>query len=34
MAPRHLKRLMDAAMFKRFELDEVVFNEGESANRF
>jgi CRP-like cAMP-binding protein len=34
MDSQHLKRLTDAAMFKRFERDEVVFNEGEPANRF
>jgi CRP/FNR family cyclic AMP-dependent transcriptional regulator len=34
MKPEHLKRLTDAAMFKQFERDEVVFHEGEPANRF
>jgi CRP/FNR family cyclic AMP-dependent transcriptional regulator len=34
MKPEHLKRLVDAAMFKHFERDEVVFREGDPANRF
>ncbi|HUD82899.1 MAG TPA: Crp/Fnr family transcriptional regulator [Candidatus Saccharimonadales bacterium] len=34
MKPDHLKRLMDAAMFKQFQRDEVVFREGDPANRF
>ncbi len=32
--PAHLKKLVDAAMFKQFERDEVVFREGDPANRF
>ncbi len=34
MKPEHLKRLRDSAMFKQFERDELIFNEGEPANRF
>jgi CRP/FNR family transcriptional regulator, cyclic AMP receptor protein len=34
MKPEYLKRLTDAAMFKQFEADEIVFREGEPANRF
>ena len=34
MKPDHLKRLLDVAMFKKFARDEVVFSEGEPANRF
>jgi CRP-like cAMP-binding protein len=34
MKPEHLKRLVEAAMFKEFERDEVVFREGDPANRF
>jgi CRP-like cAMP-binding protein len=34
MKPEHLGRLMEAAMFKRFEEDECLFKEGEPANRF
>ena len=34
MKPGHLKRLVDAAMFKKFERDEIVFREGDPANRF
>jgi CRP/FNR family transcriptional regulator, cyclic AMP receptor protein len=34
MKPEHLKRLTEAAIFKQFERDEVIFNEGEPANRF
>jgi CRP-like cAMP-binding protein len=30
----HLERLLGAAMFKQFERDEVVFREGDPANRF
>lgn len=34
MAPGHLKRLIEVAMFRRFEPDEIIFHEGEPANRF
>jgi CRP/FNR family cyclic AMP-dependent transcriptional regulator len=34
MKAKHLKRLRDAAMFKQFDRDELVFREGEPANRF
>jgi CRP/FNR family transcriptional regulator, cyclic AMP receptor protein len=34
MKPAHLKKLVDAAMFKKFERDELVFREGDPANRF
>lgn len=34
LRPDHLKSLVAAAMFKQFERDEVVFCEGEPANRF
>jgi CRP-like cAMP-binding protein len=34
MKPEHLKRLQEAAMFKQFERDELIFREGEPANRF
>src|ERR1700677_4073751 len=34
MKPEHLKRLVDVATFKRFEPDEVIFKEGDQANRF
>jgi CRP-like cAMP-binding protein len=34
MRPAFLKRLTDAAMFKQFARDEVVFREGDPANRF
>lgn len=34
MKPEHLKKLADAAMLKQFERDEIVFSEGEPANRF
>ncbi len=34
MKPEHLKRLRNAAMFKQFERNEIVFREGEPANRF
>jgi CRP-like cAMP-binding protein len=34
MKPEHLNRLVDAAMFKQFERDELVFREGDPANRF
>jgi CRP/FNR family cyclic AMP-dependent transcriptional regulator len=34
MKPEHLKELVDAAIFKQFERDEIVFSEGDPANRF
>ncbi len=34
MKPEHLKKLLAVAMFKRFERDQIVFTEGEPANRF
>jgi len=34
MKPEHLKKLVEAAMFKQFERDELVFREGDPANRF
>lgn len=34
MKSDHLKKLVDAAMFKQFERDEIVFREGDPANRF
>ena len=34
MRPDHVKRLVDVAMFKQFKQGEVVFREGEPANRF
>jgi CRP-like cAMP-binding protein len=34
MKPEHLKKLADAAIFKQFQRDEIVFSEGEPANRF
>ncbi len=34
MKPEHVKRLAEVAMFKEFEADEVIFREGEPANRF
>jgi CRP-like cAMP-binding protein len=34
MKPEYLKILTDSAMFKQFERDEVLFREGEPANRF
>lgn len=34
MAPGHLKRLIEVAMFRRFEPNEIIFHEGEPANRF
>jgi CRP/FNR family cyclic AMP-dependent transcriptional regulator len=34
MKPEHLKALADVAMFKQFEPGEVIFHEGEPANRF
>lgn len=34
MKPEHLKKLLDVAMFKQFERDQIVFREGEPANRF
>lgn len=34
MQPAHLKKLVDVAMFKQFERDEMIFREGDPANRF
>jgi CRP-like cAMP-binding protein len=34
LKPEHLKKLLDVAMFKQFEPGQVVFREGEPANRF
>jgi len=34
MKPEHLRKLVDVAAFKQFERDEIVFSEGEPANRF
>jgi CRP/FNR family transcriptional regulator, cyclic AMP receptor protein len=34
MKAKHLKRLRDAAMFKQFDQDELVFREEEPANHF
>jgi CRP/FNR family transcriptional regulator, cyclic AMP receptor protein len=34
MKPEHLKMLTDVAMFKQFDRDELIFREGEPANRF
>jgi CRP/FNR family transcriptional regulator, cyclic AMP receptor protein len=34
MKAKHLKRLREAAMFKQFEPDEIVFREGEPAKCF
>jgi CRP/FNR family transcriptional regulator, cyclic AMP receptor protein len=34
MKPEHLQRLVDVAMFKQFEQEEIIFREGEPANRF
>lgn len=34
MKPEHLQRLQDSAMFKQFEPGEIIFREGEPANRF
>jgi len=34
MKPEHQKRLLESAMFKHFDGDELVFREGELANRF
>ncbi len=34
MKPEHLKKLLAVAMFKQFERHEIVFREGEPANRF
>jgi CRP/FNR family transcriptional regulator, cyclic AMP receptor protein len=34
MKPEHVKRLAEVAMFKEFEAGEVIFREGEPANRF
>lgn len=31
---RHLEKLADAAMFKEFAADELIFREGDMANRF
>jgi len=34
MPRRYLETMLEAAMFKQFERDEVIFTEGEPANRF
>jgi CRP-like cAMP-binding protein len=34
MQPEHLQKLLDVAMYKQFERDQIVFREGEPANRF
>ena len=34
LAPRHLALLAEVAMFKEFPADEVIFREGDPANRF
>jgi CRP/FNR family transcriptional regulator, cyclic AMP receptor protein len=34
MKPEHLKMLTAVAMFKQFDQDELIFREGEPANRF
>ena len=34
MKPEHLSRLVDVAMFKQFKVDEIIFREGDRANRF
>lgn len=34
LAPQYLKLLADVAMFKEFAADEVIFREGDPANRF
>jgi CRP-like cAMP-binding protein len=34
MKPEHLKKLVEVAMFKQFERDEMIFKEGDPANRF
>lgn len=34
MKPEHLKKLVEVAMFKQFERDELIFKEGDPANRF
>lgn len=34
MKPEHLKKLVASAMFKEFEPDNIVFREGDPANRF
>ena len=34
LAPRYLALLADVAMFKEFAADEVIFREGDPANRF
>ncbi|HXR05776.1 MAG TPA: Crp/Fnr family transcriptional regulator [Candidatus Acidoferrum sp.] len=34
MRPGHLNKLLEVAMFKQFERDEMIFREGDPANRF
>ena len=34
LAPQHVQLLADAAMLKEFKSDEVIFKEGDPANRF
>jgi CRP/FNR family transcriptional regulator, cyclic AMP receptor protein len=34
MKPEYQQKLVEAAMFKQFEQDEIVFDEGDPANRF
>jgi len=34
MKPEFVQRLVDVALFKEFERDEIIFREGEPANRF
>ncbi|MGA2555727.1 MAG: cyclic nucleotide-binding domain-containing protein [Verrucomicrobiota bacterium] len=34
MRPEHLNKLLEVAMFKQFERDEMIFREGDPANRF
>jgi CRP/FNR family transcriptional regulator, cyclic AMP receptor protein len=34
MKPEYLQRLQESAMFKQFDRDELIFREGEPANRF
>jgi len=34
LAPRYLALLAEVAMFKEFAADEVIFREGDPANRF
>lgn len=34
MKPEYIQRLMAVAMFKQFKPDEIIFREGEPANRF